>query len=417
MEGRGVCRSCGAALQHEVLDLGMSPLCESFLPADQLDQAEAFYPLRVLVCAECSLVQLREYVTPDHIFSEYAYFSSFSDSWVRHAERYCRAMQARLRLDRHSLVVELGSNDGYLLQHFQAMGVPVLGIEPAANVAAAATAKGVPTRVAFFGRETARALRAEGRTADLIAGNNVLAQVPDVNDFVAGIAILLAPGGTVTLEFPHLQRTIEGNQFDQVYHEHFSYFSLTAVEHLAARHGLVVVDVEELASHGGSLRVFLRHTAAAADPSSAVATLRAREVAAGCTDPARLAGFGAEVEATKRALLRFLVDARDGGARVVGYGAPGKGNTLLNYCGIRTDFLDYLVDRNPYKHGRFTPGTHIPIHPVERIDETRPDYLLILPWNLKDEIVRQMRHVADWGCRFVVPIPRLAVLRPEDLAA
>lgn len=411
------CRSCGADLQHEVLDLGMSPLCESFLPADQLDQAEAFYPLRVLVCTTCSLVQLREYVTPDHIFSEYAYFSSFSDSWVRHAERYCKAMKARLQLDGDSRVVELGSNDGYLLQHFLAEGVPVLGIEPAANVAAAATAKGVPTRVAFFGRATAEMLKSEGLSADLIAGNNVLAQVPDLNDFVGGIAILLKPHGTVTLEFPHLERTIEGNQFDQVYHEHFSYFSLVAVEHLAARHGLVVVDVEELPSHGGSLRVFLRHAAAAGQTAPAVERIRAREIAAGCTDPERLAGFGAEVEATKRHLLRFLVEAREAGAHIVGYGAPGKGNTLLNYCGIRTDFLDYLVDRNPYKHGRFTPGTHIPIHPVERIDETQPDYLLILPWNLKDEIIRQMQHVGQWGCRFVVPIPRLMVVPAEGLAA
>lgn len=369
-----------------------------------------FYPLRVLVCGECSLVQLREYVAPDHIFSEYAYFSSFSDSWVRHAERYCSAMRTRLGLDRASRVVELGSNDGYLLQHFHSQGVPVLGIEPAANVAAAATAKGVPTRVAFFGRQTAETLRAEGHAADLIVGNNVLAQVPDLNDFVGGIAILLKPTGMVTLEFPHLERTILGNQFDQVYHEHFSYFSLTAIEHLAARHGLRVVDVEELPSHGGSLRVFLRHAAHGERPSAAVDRVRAREVAAGCTDPARLAAFGAEVEATKRRLLRFLVEAREAGARVVGYGSPGKGTTLLNYCGIRTDFLDYLVDRNPYKHGRFTPGTHIPIHPVERIDETRPDYLLILPWNLKDEIMAQLAHVRDWGGRFIVAVPEPQVL-------
>lgn len=379
---------------------------------------EPFYPLRVLVCEACSLVQLREYVTPDHIFSEYAYFSSYSDSWVRHAQSYCAQMRARLGLDGGSRVVELGSNDGYLLQHFHAMGIPVLGVEPAANVAAAAEAKGVPTRVAFFGRGVAEQLVAEGNAADLIAGNNVLAQVPDLNDFVAGIATLLKPRGVVTLEFPHLERTIVGNQFDQVYHEHFSYFSLTAVEHLVARHGLTLFDVEELPSHGGSLRVFLRHKAHGALPvSEAVGRVRAREVAAGCTDPVRLAAFGAKVEATKRNLLRFLIEAKAAGKRVVGYGAPGKGNTLLNYCGIRTDFLDYLVDRNPYKHGRFTPGTHIPIFPVERIDETRPDYLLILPWNLEREIMRQMRHVAAWGCRFVVPIPELAVVDAQEIAA
>jgi predicted TPR repeat methyltransferase len=405
-------------LHHQVIDLGMSPLCESFLRADQLDQAEAFYPLRVLVCDACHLVQLREYVAAGEIFDEYAYFSSFSDSWVRHARTYCEAMHQRLELGPTSLVVEVGSNDGYLLQHFVQLGVPVLGIEPAGNVAAAAQAKGVPTEVAFFGRRLAETLVASGKRADLLVGNNVLAQVPDLNDFVAGIAHLLQPHGIATLEFPHLERTIQGNQFDQVYHEHFSYFSLSAVELLLDRHGLVVCDVEELPSHGGSLRVFIRHAARTTPAvSDRVRQVREREVLAGCTDIARLAAFGERAETTKRRLLRFLIDARESGARIVGYGAPGKGNTLLNYCGIRSDFLDYLVDRNPYKHGRFTPGTHIPIRPVEAIDETRPDYLLILPWNLKSEIMRQMRHVGDWGCRFVVPIPELVVVPAAELAA
>ncbi|MCB1989951.1 MAG: methyltransferase domain-containing protein [Geminicoccaceae bacterium] len=413
-----LCRSCGLELVHEVLDLGMSPLCESFLRSDQLDRAEAFYPLKVLACAGCGLVQLREYVSPDEIFGEYAYFSSFSESWVRHAAEYCRTMHGRLGLGGSSLVVELGSNDGYLLQHFGELGVPVLGIEPAANVAAAAEARGVPTRVAFFGTKVAGELLAEGRAADLIVGNNVLAQVPDLNDFVAGIALLLKPTGTATLEFPSLEQTIAGNQFDQVYHEHFSYFSLIAVEALVARHGLVVADVEELASHGGSLRVHLRQAREASGIAPRVEALRARELAAGCADPARLAEFGSVVEATKRRLLSFLIEAREAGKRVVGYGAPGKGNTLLNYCGIRTDFLDYLVDRNPYKHGRFTPGTHIPIFPVERIAETRPDYLLILPWNLRREIVRQMAPViAPWGGRLVVPIPKLEVIEATEVAA
>lgn len=394
----------------------MSPLCESFLPADRLDVMEAFYPLRVLMCGACSLVQLREYVSPDAIFDDYAYFSSFSDSWVKHAADYCAAMGERLALDETAKVVELGSNDGYLLQHFKGMGVPVLGIEPAANVAAAAEAKGVPTRVAFFGEELARELAAEGHAADLIIGNNVLAQVPDVNDFMAGIARLLKPEGTVTLEFPHLERTVAGNQFDQIYHEHFSYFSLTAVEHLAGRHGLAVACVEELASHGGSLRVHLRH-AGRAEADLSVDLVRQRELAFGCTDPVKLAAFGERAAATKRALLRFLIDAKERGASVAGYGAPGKGNTLLNYCGIRTDLLDYLVDRNPYKHGRYTPGTHIPIHEVEHIDRTRPDYLVILPWNLTREIMHQMRHVAGWGCKFVVPIPELKVVPAAQLAA
>ncbi len=396
----------------------MSPLCESFLPGDQLDRAEVFYPLKVLACDGCGLVQLREYVSPHEIFGEYAYFSSFSESWVRHAADYCRTMQGRLNLGRDALVVELGSNDGYLLQHFRELDVPVLGIEPAANVAAAAEGRGVPTRVAFFGARVAAELAAEGRTADLIVGNNVLAQVPDLNDFVAGIALLLKPSGTATLEFPSLEKTIAGNQFDQVYHEHFSYFSLIAVEALVARHGLSVVDVEELASHGGSLRIHLRHAGGSPEIAGRVGALRARETAAGCADPKRLAEFGAVVEATKRRLLAFLIEAREAGKRVAGYGAPGKGNTLLNYCGIRTDFLDYLVDRNPYKHGRFTPGTHIPIFPVERIAETRPDYLLILPWNLRREIVRQMAPViAPWGGRFVVPIPKLEVIEAREAAA
>lgn len=412
------CRSCGATVNRQVLDLGMSPLCESFLSSDQLDQVESFYPLRLLVCDACHLVQLRAYVLPESIFSEYAYFSSFSDSWVRHAASYCDAMKVRLDLDSGSQVIELGSNDGYLLQHFVAMGVPVLGIDPAANVAKAAEARGVPTRVVFFGRELASNLVSEGLAADLVVGNNVLAQVPDLNDFMAGIAALLKPSGVATLEFPHLARTILGNQFDQVYHEHFSYFSLAAVERLVARHGLVVSEVEELASHGGSLRVFLRHArTAAAAVGEALERVRASENAAGCTDTDRLAGFGAKVEAIKRDLLDFLIEARRAGKQVVGYGAPGKGNTLLNYCGIRTDFVEYLVDRNPYKHGRFTPGTHIPIHPVARIEETRPDYLLILPWNLEREIREQMRHVGRWGCRFVVPIPELTILAAEELAA
>jgi SAM-dependent methyltransferase len=411
------CRFCGEALLHELVDLGMSPLCESFLAADQLDRMEPFYPLRVLVCARCLLVQLREYVSPGEIFSEYAYFSSYADSWVAHARDYCRLARDRLGLGPRSRVVELASNDGYLLQHFVAMGVPVLGIEPAANVARAAEARGVPTRVAFFGRELARELAAEGVRADLVVGNNVLAQVPDLNDFVGGIKLLLAPQGLVTLEFPHLERTIEGNQFDQIYHEHFSYFSLLAVEKIALHHGLVLFDVEELPSHGGSLRVWLRH-AERGEPavSERVAMLRAREIRQGYADPAAYAAFGRKAARTKHRLLRFLIGAKAEGKRIVGYGAPGKGNTLLNYCGIRTDFLDYLVDRNPYKHGRFTPGTHIPIHPPSMIDETRPDHLLILPWNLKDEIMQQMAHVGRWGCRFVVPIPEVDVILPKELA-
>lgn len=413
------CRFCAAPLIHEVVDLGMSPPCESFLPASALDQAELFHPLRVQVCDQCWLVQLREYVSAVEIFGhEYAYFSSFSTSWVEHARHYCQAMQARFGLGRDSLAVELASNDGYLLQHFLPLGVPVLGIEPAPNVAAKAVEIGVPTLVEFFGVELARRLAAEGKQADLIAGNNVLAQVPDVNDFVGGIAILLKPEGVCTLEFPHLERTLEGNQFDQFYHEHYSYFSLITVEKIGAAHGLVLFDVEELPTHGGSLRVYFRRKDGAGPaPSQRVAALRARELAAGYADLAVYRAFGAKVALTKRRLLQFLIEARGAGKRIAGYGAPGKGNTLLNYCGIRTDFLDFLVDRNPYKHGRFTPGTHIPIHPVEEIERAKPDYLLIMPWNLEREIKHQMRHVGEWGCKFVVAIPEVTVTDPAEIAA
>jgi SAM-dependent methyltransferase len=413
------CRFCGTQLVHEVVDLGMSPPCESFLPADALDQAEAFHPLRVLVCHECWLVQLREYVSAEEIFGrEYAYFSSYSTSWVEHARRYCVAMKERFGLGKDSLVVELASNDGYLLQHFPPMGVPVLGVEPAPNVAKKAVEKGIPTLVEFFGRELADRLVAEGRSADLVAGNNVLAQVPDVNDFVGGIARLLKPHGVATLEFPHVMATLEGNQFDQFYHEHYSYFSLISVEKIGAAHGLVLFDVEELPTHGGSLRVFFRRAdGTGPEVSEQVKALRARELEAGYADLSVYRAFGEKVARTKRRLLSFLIEAKEAGKRVAGYGAPGKGNTLLNYCGIRTDFLDFLVDRNPYKHGRYTPGTHIPIFGVEKIDEARPDYLVVMPWNLTAEITRQMRHVGAWGCRFVVAIPEVRVIDPSEVPA
>jgi SAM-dependent methyltransferase len=391
----------------------MSPLCESFLAVEQLNQMERFYPLRADVCERCWLVQLERYVAPEEIFTEYAYFSSYSDSWVRHARDYTEMIVDRLGLGRDSLVVELASNDGYLLQHFAPAGVPVLGIEPARNVAAAALERGVPTLTRFFGEELATELAAEGRRASLVIANNVLAQVPDLNSFVAGIRLLLAPGGVVTIEFPHLLRLIDGNQFDTIYHEHFSYFSLSTAQRIFERHGLTLFDVEELPTHGGSLRIYGR-LASEASPgvSAAVTELAAREAAAGFQTPAPYLAFGERVAETKRKLLEFLIDAKREGAQVAGYGAPGKGNTLLNYCGIRTDFLDYTVDRNPYKHGRFTPGTHIPIYPPARLAQTRPDYILILPWNLKDEIIPQLAGMLEWGPRFVVPIPEVTVYEP-----
>jgi hypothetical protein len=404
------CIFCANPLTQTFVDLGMSPLCESYVTREQLDQMEAFYPLHVWVCERCFLVQLQEYVTPEHIFTEYAYFSSYSDSWVQHAKDYTHMIIARLGLDKRNFVVELASNDGYLLQHFVHKEIPCLGIEPAANVAKVAVEKGVPTQVSFFGRKTAEKIRSEGKQADLVIGNNVLAQVPNVNDFVAGIQVLLKPQGVATLEFPHLVRLMEQNQFDTIYHEHFAYFSLISVETIFVAHGLTVFDVEEIPTHGGSLRIYARHHDDSSKPvTTRLMDLRDREIARGLNGMKAYSSFEEQVKATKRNLLDFLIQARRSGKKIAGYGAPGKGNTLLNYCGIRTDFLDFTVDRNPYKHGKFLPGTHIPIFPVEKIDEAKPDYLLILPWNFKDEIMTQMARIRDWGGKFVVPIPEVKV--------
>ena len=405
------CRFCGFNLRHTLVDLGMSPLCESYLSREQLNGMEPFYPLHVQVCEKCFLVQLQEYVRAEEIFTEYAYFSSYSDSWLQHASNYVDLMVERFKLGSGNFVVELASNDGYLLQYFVKKRIPVLGIEPAANVAKAAVAKGVPTLVQFFGVQTAKQMAAEGRHADLIIANNALAQVPDLNDFVGGMKILLQPGGVVTVEFPHLLRLMEQNQFDTIYHEHFSYFSFITAEKIFAAHGLTLFDVEELPTHGGSLRIYARHADNSSLPvSERVTGLRAREIAAGFTRMERYANFGEQVKETKRKLLEFLISARRAGKSIAGYGAPGKGNTLLNYCGIRTDFLDYTVDRNPYKQGKFLPGTHIPILHPDEIRRTRPDYVLILPWNLKDEIRKQLAYVAEWGGKLVVPIPEVQVL-------
>jgi hypothetical protein len=401
-----LCRFCGAPLKHTLVDLGMSPLCESYVSPEGLNRMEPFYPLRVYVCDRCLLAQLEEFVSPEEIFTEYAYFSSYADSWLDHAKRYTELMAGRFAIGPSSLVVELASNDGYLLQYFVERGVPVLGVEPARNVAQAAIGKGIPTRVEFFGEKLARELVSEGRAADLLVGNNVLAQVPGLNDFVRGMKILLKPGGVITMEFPHLARLIEQNQFDTIYHEHFSYFSLLAAEKVFAAHGLTLFDVEELPTHGGSLRIYARHAENKDRPVEArVGALRAREEAAGFTRMETYAAFSAKVKETKRKLLECLIGAKREARTICGYGAPGKGNTLLNYCGIRTDFLDYTVDRNPYKQGKFTPGTHIPIYSPDRIRETRPDYVLILPWNFKEEIIGQLDYIREWGGRFIVPIP------------
>jgi 2-polyprenyl-3-methyl-5-hydroxy-6-metoxy-1,4-benzoquinol methylase len=407
----GHCRFCGAPLSNTFVDLGMSPLCESYLSAEQLNQMEPFYPLHVYVCENCYLVQLEQYVSPENIFTEYAYFSSYADSWLRHVKAYTDMMVDRFHLNESSYVVEVASNDGYLLQYFVEKGIPVLGIEPARNVAKVAIEKGVPTLIEFFGQECAHRLVAEGKQADLIAGNNVLAQVPDVNDFVAGLKILLKPQGIITIEFPHLMCLVAENQFDTIYHEHFSYFSFITAEKIFAAHGLILFDVEELPTHGGSLRIFARHVDDLSKPVTERAkALEQREKQAGIMEMTYYSAFDEQVKETKRKLLEFLIQAKRDGKRIAGYGAPGKGNTLLNYCGIRTDFLDYTVDRNPYKQGKFLPGTHIPIYPPERISETKPDYVMILPWNFKDEILKQMEFIRDWGGKFIVPIPEVKIV-------
>jgi SAM-dependent methyltransferase len=401
------CRSCGAPLRSSVVDLGLQPLANSFLTADELERPEPRYPLHPFVCDRCWLMQLEAVATPEQIFSDYAYFSSYSDSWLDHARRYADEMVERLGLGRDSLVLEVASNDGYLLRNFVARDIPVLGVEPAANVAQAAVAIGVPTEVAFFGRETAERLRSRGVRADLLVANNVLAHVPDVNDFVAGLALLLAPGGTFTAEFHHVLRLLAEREFDTIYHEHYSYLSLTSARTILGRHGLTVVEVEEVPTHGGSLRIYAKLDGA---EGASLNELVERERAAGLTDLAAYERLGAQAEAVRRELLAFLEQARAEGKRVVAYGAPAKGNTLLNYCGISTDLVAFTVDRSPHKQGRFLPGSHLPIHPPERILETRPDYVLLLPWNLKDEIVEQMSAVREWGGRFVVPVPEVAAV-------
>lgn len=404
------CRFCGQSLTHVVVDLGMSPLCESFLRADQVNQMEPFYPLTTRVCERCFLVQLESYVDGEEIFTEYAYFSSYSESWLEHARKYTEDMTTRFALGRESHVVEVASNDGYLLQWFVKRGIPCLGVEPAKNVAAVAEEKGVPSLVEFFGVETAMKMVAAGQQADLLLGNNVLAQVPDLNDFVGGLKILLKPTGVITIEFPHLMKLVSENQFDTIYHEHYSYFSFLTAEAIFAAHDLVLFDVEELSTHGGSLRIYARHTSDQSKPMSPRAQeLRKRELTAGVWSLEYYATYEEQVKETKRKLLQFLIGARREGKRVVGYGAPGKGNTLLNYCGIRTDFVDFTVDRNPYKHGRFLPGTHIPIHAPDALREARPDYVLILPWNLREEIMAQLSFIREWGGKFVVPIPETRV--------
>jgi SAM-dependent methyltransferase len=404
------CRFCAAPLKHVFVDLGMSPLSNGFLAADQLDKGEAFYPLKTWVCDECLLVQLEEFEAPAHIFSDYVYFSSYSSSWLEHAHRYVDMITARQKLHGKSLVIELASNDGYLLQYFRDKGIPALGIEPADNVAQVARQKGIETIAEFFGVKLATTLVQQNRKADLLLGNNVLAHVPDLNDFVAGMKLALNAGGLITMEFPHLLQLMQQSQFDTIYHEHFSYFSLYTVSRVFAKHGLHLFDVEQLPTHGGSLRIYACHAnEGKANTASYDAVLKA-EAAAGLHSLPAYHAFAAQVRKCKRDLLRFLIDLKEQGKTIAGYGAPAKGNTLLNYCGIREDLLDYTVDLSPHKQGKFLPGVHIPVYAPDKLLATKPDYILILPWNLRDEITQQMAAVRAWGCRFVVPIPRVQVL-------
>jgi 2-polyprenyl-3-methyl-5-hydroxy-6-metoxy-1,4-benzoquinol methylase len=405
------CRFCGHPTEHVFVDLGMLPLCQTNIAPEQLNTMEPFYPLRAYVCDECLLVQVKELMAPTDIFSEYSYFSSYSDSWVEHSRRYCDLVCRRFNLLRGASVMEIASNDGYLLKHFMARGNPVLGVEPAANVASVARANGVPTLTLFFGRQVAEEVRREHGAADLIVANNVLDHVPDINDFVSGMRVLLKKDGLITIEIPHLMQLMELNQFDTIYHEHYCYLSFTTTVKILAKHSLVVFDVEQLPTHGGSLRIYARH---AEDGTKVVgervSQLLELEASRGYTRIDAYLSFEDRVRRTKRALLEFLIAAKERGRKIVGYGAPGKGNTLLNYCGMRSDFIDFTVDRNPHKQGRLTPGTHIPILAPERLFEARPDYVLILPWNIKEEVMQSLARIRSWGGKFVVPIPSVQVL-------
>lgn len=411
MESDNTCRFCDSPLLYTFVDLGMSPLCESYVDRQNLDKMEAFYPLHVYVCDNCFLVQLLEYVSAQDIYSEYAYFSSYSDSWLNHAKTYVGMIIDRLNLGPKSQVIEIASNDGYLLQYFAQEGIPSLGIEPAANIAETAKKKGIPTIVKFFGQQTAEELVAEGIHGDLVLGNNVLAHVPDINDFVRGLKLLLSSDGVITMEFQYLLELMQENQFDTIYHEHFSYLSFFTVEKIFAEHGLLLFDVEKLPTHGGSLRIYAcHHENSSRTITDNVKELKEKEMAFGVNRLETYSSFTEKVKETKRKLCSLLIDLKRKRKSIAGYGAPGKGNTLLNYCGIYNDFIDYTVDRNPYKHGKFLPGTRIPIYPPDKITETKPDYVIILPWNLKDEIMNQIEYIREWRGKFIIPIPEPEII-------
>ena len=411
MGSNPICRFCKTPLQHTFIDLGMSPLCESYVAADNLDKMEPFYPLHVYVCDNCFLVQLLEYVSARDIYSEYAYFSSYSDSWLEHAKIYVDMITDKLKLGSNSQVIEIASNDGYLLQYFVRKGIPALGIEPAANIAAEAKKKGIKTIIKFFGQHTAEELISNGVHGDLVLGNNVLAHVPDINDFVRGLKLLLNSDGVITMEFQYLLQLMQENQFDTIYHEHFSYLSFFTVEKIFDEHGLLIFDVDKLLTHGGSLRIYACHKKNSNRmPTERLKELKEKEMTFGVNRLETYATFTEKVKETKRKLCSLLIDLKRKGKSIANYGAPGKGNTLLNYCGIYTDFIDYTVDRNPYKQGKFLPGTRIPIYPPDKIEETKPDYVMIMPWNLKDEIMNQMAFIREWGAQFIIPIPEPEII-------
>lgn len=400
------CRFCYVELKHTFIDLGMSPLSNSYLNEKQLNLMEAFFPLHAYVCEKCKLVQLEEFETPENIFKDYAYFSSYSESWLAHAKNYTEMMAQRFSLSNKSFVVEIASNDGYLLQYFKEKNIPVMGIEPAINVAEMAIKKGIDTKVVFFGIDSAEKLSKKIKKADVIVANNVLAHVPDINDFVAGLKIFLADEGAITIEFPHLMELIDKQQFDTIYHEHFSYLSLTTVEKIFKSHGLKIFDVEQHSTHGGSLRVFFCHEGDSSKRiTQKISKIKKLEDKMGLNKLDVYLQFSDKIKKNKRLLLDFLIKLKNENKSIAAYGAPAKGNTLLNYCGIRTDFIDYTVDKSPHKQGFFLPGTHIPIYSPEHINETRPDYILILPWNLEEEIVNQLAYTKEWGCKLIIPIP------------
>lgn len=403
------CRFCNKDLIYTFIDLGSSPLANSYLRSEDLYKPEPFYPLHVYICDNCYLAQLPVFEPPENIFCDYAYFSSYSESWLRHAMNYAETMTRRFRYNSNSLIIEIASNDGYLLQFFKEKKIPVLGIEPARNVAEAAIEKGIPTIVKFFNTSLASELKLEGKLADLLIGNNVLAHVPNLNDFIKGMKIILKPKGLITMEFPHLLRLIEENQFDTIYHEHFSYFSFITVERIFSHHGLMIFDVDEIPTHGGSLRIYACHIESKREISEKVQELKEREERIGITDMDFYHSFSEKVKSTKREILNFLIDIKESGKKIAAYGAPAKGNTLLNYCGIRTDFIDFTVDRNPHKQGCYLPGSRIPIYHPDKLKEGRPDYVVILPWNIRDEIIEQVSYIRDWGGRFVTLIPSVRV--------